>query len=95
MANPIETMAEAHRHISDALSRPAYQREAEREVAWLREEIAGAGDDVKGLEERAKVIRAMLPKLETELLICERDAAEKKLEIIEKQALLAKKEGRR
>ena len=75
----------------NALSLPAFRREA----AWLREEIAGAKDDVKGLEARAAEIRAALPKLETELLICERDAAEKKLEIIEKRALLAQKEGQR
>ena len=75
----------------DALSLPAFQREA----AGLRDEIAGAKDDVKALEERAAVIRKMLQKLEIELLICERDAAEKKLEITEKRALLAQKEGQR
>ena len=74
-----------------SLSFPAYKREAER----LREEIAGAKDDILALEVRAVQIREMLPKLETELLICERDAAEKKLEIIEKRALLAQKEGQR
>jgi hypothetical protein len=73
-----------------SLSRPAFQREAERDIAWLREEIAGAKEDVKGLEERAAEIRAQLPKLEIQMLICERDAAEKKLEIIEKRGKLEK-----
>jgi hypothetical protein len=77
--------------VFNALSQPAYQREA----TWLREEIAGAKDDVKGIEARAAEIRLALPKLETELLICERDAAQMKLEIIEKRALLAQKEGQR
>ena len=72
-----------------SLSIPAYKREAE----WLREEIAGAKDDIKALEARAEVIREMLPKLEIELLSCERDAAQMKLEIIEKRAKLAAQEG--
>lgn len=75
----------------EALSRPAYQREAEH----MREDIASAQADVEALERRAVVIRDMLPKLEVELRVCERDIAEKKLDLIKMRNELAAKGGAR
>ena len=72
-----------------ALSRPAYQRQLE----WMREEIAGLEEDAHCCAVRIEQIAAEIPKLERELLENQRDLAEHKLAIIEKRAELARKGG--
>jgi chromosome segregation ATPase len=55
----------------------------------IREDIASVKDNIRSLEERADAIREQLPELETELLVCERDAAIAKLELVGLRAKLA------
>jgi chromosome segregation ATPase len=93
MTPPSPNTSEVGMQIVNELSRPAFQREAEREIDWLHEQIDGAKQDVRDREERAEEIRRDLPKLERELLVCERDAAEYKLKIIELRAKLDAKLG--
>lgn len=75
--------------VFSALSRPAYQREAE----YIREDIAGLEEDVRGWEMDLAEIDREIPRMERERLEKQRDVAIAKLHIMELRQQLAQKGG--
>lgn len=73
----------------DSLGVPAFKRQQN----WICREILTLEDDVDDLQKKIADLKVQIPELEHELLVAERDIAEKRLVIFTKQAKLAELNG--